>query len=256
MRFTHICTYVFIASLMASNAAADGEPASIEDEIHGHVKALERAIRTKDTDAMTEVMTLLSIRYDDVADHKLKKRVRAAIGRLCRYKDRDVQHMAIDTFARMGDPDACRYLLPFIKQANPKQEPPLFDPAMRAIETLQPERALPALLGLIRKSKHLGVASRAMRALGAFKEASLQARSKVLGEIIGTVRKEKPGVKGRERPLGTHTGARARNRWEALAGPMVQTANRLTGRELGSASAWFAFYSANKRKPEVLFQDV
>ena len=255
MRFTRFCTYVFTVALMASNAAADGK-VSIEDEIAGHIKALKKACSAKDTDAITDAMTSLSIRYDDIVDDKLKEKVRAAIGRVCRYKDRDVQHMAIDTFTRMGDPAACKYLLPFIKQSNAKKEPPLFDPAMRAIETLKPDSAVPALLSLTKKSKNLGVASRAMEVLGAYRDASNKAKSKILDSIIGTVRKETPGVKGRERPLGTHTGARARTRWEALAGPMVKTANSLTGQEISSASDWFRFYSANKRKPEVLFQDV
>ena len=52
-----------------------------------------------------------------------------------------------------------------------------------------------------------------------------------------------------------HTGEEARNRWQAMAGPMVAAANELTGLELRSPGEWFTMWRENKRKPAALFQE-
>ncbi len=257
MRFIHVCTYVLIAALTASEAlaGADSETVDPAKDVAARVGALQSALKAKDTDAITDAITAISIPYEDIEDAKLRETMRKALGKALRYKDDDIKHVTIDAFTRMGDPLAWKYLAPFLKQGDRKKTPKLFEPVMRAAETLQPDDAIKALVTLVKKSKNLSVGTRAMQGLAAFRSSKL--KSKILREIINTVRKEKPGVKGRENPNyygNRQTGVAARNRWEALAGPMVATANSLTGRDLTTPGEWFDFYSRNKRKPEVLFQ--
>lgn len=258
MRFIHICTCVLIAALGASEALAGDTKAApspeLVKEIAAQTKAVQDALRAKDSDAIIDAVTAVSLKYEDVEDKKLRESMRKALGKAIRYKDDGVKHVVIDAFSRMGDPLAYRYIAPFIKQSDRKKTPKLFEPAIRAVETLQPDDAVAPLLTLTKKSKSLSVSARAMRALGAFK--SSKHRTKILESIISTVRKEKPGVKGRENPNwygNRNTGAEARNRWEALAAPMVATANSITGQDLGSPVEWFDFFADNKRKPDVLF---
>lgn len=256
MRPIYICTCVLIMALSAPMAHADADAAQAElsKAVEEQIDALTKALSAKDADAINDAVTGVSIRYDEITDEKLRESVRKVLGKAIRYKDDGVKHVVIDAFTRMGDPLAYKYIAPFLRQTDRKKTPKLFEPAIRAVETLQPDDAVKPLVDLIKKSKNLSVGTRAMQALGAFRQSALKA--KIMREIINTVRKEKPGVKGRENPNyygNRRTGAQARNRWEALAAPMVATANALTGHELSSPTEWFDFYTRNKRKPDVLF---
>ncbi len=53
MRFTSVCAYVFIASLMVSNAAADGERATPEASAVKQIAAIKTAFKKKDVDAIS-----------------------------------------------------------------------------------------------------------------------------------------------------------------------------------------------------------
>lgn len=257
MRSMTICTYVLIAALTTPWAAADGERADTDAQdkaARAAITALDKAAKKKDADALGDAVTEIASLYEDIVDKKLRDKLRKAIGKALKRGSHEVKVIAFDAFTRMEDPLAWKYMASYLKQPNAKKEPAYYRETLRAVEVLTPDEAIKPLLTIIRKSKNLGVAARAMKTFAAFKKS--KQRTKILEALISTVKKEKPGVKGRENPMlygALGTGAQARTRWEALVGPLVEAANGMTGQELTSAVSWFEFFQANKRKPEVLF---
>ena len=221
------------------------------------IAALDAKMKAKQYEQAVDQVDELATAYEDMTDKSARRLVMKRVGKCSRCKHDAVVLAALEAFDEMGDPTAWKYLSCFLQQRDRREMPKHFEQTLRTIKSLKPEGAIKPLITMTRKSKHLGVASAAMETLAVYRESSK--RKEILKTIIEVVRKEQPGVKGRNDPaiIGPrHTGQEARNRWEALAGPMVETANALTGQMANSPSSWFELYNRHKRNLDDLFQEM
>lgn len=221
------------------------------------IAALDVQMKKKDFEQAADQIDELATAYEGLTDKAARRRVMKRVGKCARCKHEAVVQAALEAFDEMGDGAAWKYLASFLRQPDRRVMPQHFEQALRTIKSLKPEGAIQPLLTMARKSKHLGVASAAMETLAVYRESSK--RKVILKTIIEVVRKEQPGVKGRSDPAifgPRQTGQEARNRWEALARPMVETANALTGQMANSPSSWFELYNRHKRNLDDLFQEM
>jgi hypothetical protein len=251
-----VATVLGLASVLLAPAA---HAAPSEDMVNAKelVAALDAELKAKRYEQATDKLDVLASAYEELTDKSARALVMKRVGKCSRCKNDAVVLSALEAFDEMGDPAAWKYLACFLKQPDRKEKPAHFDQVLRTIRSLKPDGAIQPLLTMTRKSKHLGVASAAMETLAVYRESSK--RKLILKTIIEVVRKEQPGVKGRNDPaiIGPRqTGQEARSRWEALARPMVETANTLTGQMANSPSSWFELYNRHKRNLDDLFQEI
>jgi len=247
--FFPLLTVVALATV-AFSPRAFAEQAKAPD----HVKQLTEHLRAKDADAIQRDLTNITDAFAEATDKRARRRLLSAVGRVLRSKDDDLKRAALDTFEEMGDPAAWKYYGAILKKPFNKRFPAIASQAMDLTRALNPDGAITPLLNIMKKSKHLGAASKAVETLGAYRNSDK--RAKILGELIRATRKEKPGVRGRENQVvyGPRvSGEQARDRWQALARPMVEAANQLTGQSYVSPEDWFDVWRENRRNPKVLF---
>lgn len=217
-------------------------------------KQMDEHLRAGDADAITTHLTTLARAYPVAADDADRARLLKSVARVLRFKDDDVRSAALDAFDDMGNAAAWRYYRSLLRGADGKVFRPLMRQAIQLTGSLTPEAAVPTLTKIMKKAKRPEAAAEAMRALGRF--GASKHRVRILGEIVQTTRKEKPGYRGRDNPIyvgRSYSGADTRDRWQALVGTMVRSANELTGRNILSAEDWFALWRENRRDPRVLF---
>ncbi len=236
-----------------AHAAPNGDVVTAKELI----AALDVQLKEKDYEKAADQVDELATAYEGLTDKTARRLVMKRVGKCSRCRNEAVVQAALEAFDEMGDVAAWKYLARFLKQPDRRAKPDHFEQALRTIKSLKPDGAIQPLLTMTRKSKHLGVASAAMETLAVYRESAK--RKVILKTIIEVVRKEQPGVKGRNDPaiIGPRqTGQEARNRWEALARPMVETANVLTGQMASSPSSWFELYNRHKRNLDELFQEM
>jgi hypothetical protein len=235
-------------SVSASGSATDAE------EVRDVGKRLRQHLREQDGDAIKADLEKIAEAYTSVDEKAARKRMLDAVGKAARYRNEDIQSAALDAFEEMKDPDAWKYYRFLLGSPFEDSLPRLSSQAMDVTRALTPDAAVAPLLKILKKSKSLAAAAKALDTLGAFRKS--RQRTRILAEIIAVTQKEKPGVRGRDNTVvygPRQSGDQARNRWQALAHPMVEAANELTGRDLDSPEAWFATWRENKRNPSDLF---
>ena len=219
------------------------------------VKMLRDHLRVKDGDGIKEDLSLIAAGYSQADGKVTRTRMLAAVGRALRMKNEDIQSAALDAFEEMKDPEAWKHYGSFLKRPFKKEFPRLASQAMDVTRALTPEAAITPLLTIVKKSKNLAAAAKAVDTLGAYRQS--RQRAKILGALIAATQKEKPGVRGRDNTVvygPRYTGEQARNRWQALARPMVAAANELTGQDYATPEDWFDAWREYKRKPHELFE--
>ncbi|MDJ0522533.1 MAG: hypothetical protein QNJ90_10740 [Planctomycetota bacterium] len=217
------------------------------------VKQLDTSLKAKESQAVEKELAAV-VKAHAEAEKADRKKLLAAVAKVLRKKDPALKRAALDAFEAMGDPAAWKHIRSLLRAPIHKSFSQTQSQAMDVTRALQPEAAVPALLKIMRKSKNLSAAAKAMRTLGAFK-ASKQ-RAKILEGLISTTIKERPGIRGRDNTVvygPRRTGDQALSRWQAFAGPMVAAANQLTGRDIRSPEAWFQMWRENRRQPAELF---
>lgn len=247
---------IIIPALVAVLAFAAPADAADASDAPDHVKLLRDHLRAKDGDGIKDELNLISAAYGRTAGKVTRTRMLAAVGQALRMKNEDIQSAALDAFEEMKDPDAWRHYGSFLKRSFKKEFPRLSSQAMDVTRALTPDAAIAPLLLIVKKSKNLAAAAKAVETLGAYRQS--RRRMKILAALIAATQKEKPGVRGRDNTVvygPRSTGEQARNRWHALARPMVVAANELTGQDYASAEDWFDAWRTYKRKPRELFRD-
>ncbi len=242
---------LLIAALLSVTTTAHAETVTIAQV----VKQLDTSLKAKQTKAVTSGLESV-VQAHAVADTADRKTLLAAVGKVLRKKDPALKRAALAAFEAMGDAGAWKHYRSLLRGPIHKGFTTIQAKAMDVTRALQPEGAVRPLLAIMKKSKNLRAAARAMKTLGAYKGS--RSRAKILGELISVTIKERPGVRGRDNPVlygPRQTGEQARSRWQALAKPMVAAANELTGQELRSPEAWFQMWRENRRSLADLFQD-
>lgn len=246
---------VFIPALMAVLAFAAPAHAADAAKAPDHVKLLRDHLRAKDGDGIKDDLNLIAGAYAETEGKVTRTRMLAAVGQVLRMKNEDIQSAALDAFEEMKDPGAWRHYGSILKKPFKKEFPRLASQAMDVTRALTPDGAIAPLLRIVKKSKNLAAAAKAVETLGAYRQS--RERVKILGALIAATQKEKPGVRGRDNTVvygPRYSGEQSRNRWQALARPMVAAANELTGQDYASAEDWFDAWRTYKRKPRELFQ--
>lgn len=245
-----------LAALVAVLAFAAPANAADTTKAPDHVKLLRGHLRAKDGDAVKNDLDSIAVAYAETEGKVVRKRMLAAVGQVLRIKNEDLQSAALDAFEEMKDPAAWKYYGSLLKKDFRKGFPRLASQAMDVTRALTPESAITPLLTIVKKSRNLAAAAKAVDTLGAYRHS--RQRVKILGALIAATQKERPGVRGRDNTVvygPRYTGEQARSRWQALARPMVSAANELTGQDYRSPEDWFDVWRKSKRKPQELFQD-
>ena len=218
------------------------------------VKGLRLHLRQKDGDAIKADLERIAGAYAHVEHKAARTHMRDAVGKTLRFRNEDIQSAALDAFADMNDPAAWKHYRSLLGKPFKKNFPRLSSEAMDLTRNLTPDGAVLPLITILKKSKNLAAAAKALHTLGAYGES--RQRSRILGEIIAVTLKEKPGMRGRDNTVvygPRASGEGTRNRWQALSHRMVTAANELTGQDLSSPDDWFQAWRSNKREPDELF---
>lgn len=240
----------FAASAHAADTAK--EPAVEAD----HVALLRGHLKTKNGDGIRVELQAIADVYATTESKVVRGHMLSAVAKVLRMKNETLQSAALDAFEDMEDPAAWKHYGKLLKKPFKNEFPRLASQAMDVTRALKPEQAIKPLLRIVKKSKNLAAAAKAVDTLGAYKQS--RQRTRILGELIAATLKERPGVRGRDNTVvygPRQTGEQARSRWHALVRPMVDAANELTGQDYGSAEDWFDVWRTHKRKPAELFQD-
>ncbi len=249
----HVLPALLIAALLLVATPALAAPDAKYVPVADLTKPLAAALKGKDVDATTKALDALVKAHGRVATGERPKLL-AAIAKVLRAKQPELKLAALEAYEAIGDAAAWKHYGSLLGRPIHKTLSALQAKAMDITHTLKPAGAVKRLLVIMKKSKHLGAAAKALRTLGAYGE--VRGHAKILDEIISAVIKERPGIRGREQNVvygPRHTGELARTRWQALAGPMVAAANELTGREIRSPEAWFDVWRENRRDLGSLF---
>jgi hypothetical protein len=228
--------------------------ARFEAEVKAHLKDKDEAALRADCAHAKQ----LGLSCEDAA---LRPKYRALLGSILQgTREEDVRKVAIRTIGETKDKSLFKYLRPYLAMPNAKQAGPLLIPAIEAAGELAANDGALLLVGLVKDSKVMPVAQAAVKALGGY-ASDKRLRAKVVGEMIATVRKSRPGVgsradtsSGERIPTArVRTGDEEMSRWQALAPVLVETLNKMTGHNAGSAEDWFDLYDRYKDQPNVLF---
>jgi hypothetical protein len=136
----------------------------------------------------------------------------------------------------------------------------MINEAMAAAGALGHDSLVLPLLKIVENSKNLGVAARAVTALGKFRDSAFSRRKKILLDLTDTLMKDMPGgpSQGKEnRQTGDYipgkSGHGGSARYATLAPLIPQALNELTGQEFQTLEEWMRVVSEQKRNLQDLF---
>lgn len=232
----------------------------LEKQYKQHLEDLADDALKKDCKTALELANQLS-------DEKLKARALLVIGKILDGTNHDdVRIVAIKTIADSGAKDLYRYVKQYLAQPNAKVVPPLIMDAIDCASKLKPDEAVQPMLNLEENSDVYTVNVAAMKALSNYGE-NKRYRAKIVKDLVDDIRKDRPGVSYRWKGTqgvgsggarvrtsrGIRTGEDSRNRYEALAGEMCTTCNKLTGQNVAAPEDWFDLIEKYKTDLEALW---
>jgi hypothetical protein len=240
------------AVLPARVARADAAADAALKEATGKVDELDKQIKkhlsvTTADDALRADITAASKLSTELSDAKLKSRCLDLIGGILKGTTHDdLEKDAIKAFAALGSPDAGKWIVVYLKQASPKDEPPLLTDAIECAGKIKSDACVPSLLVIVDKSDVLPLAAASIKALANY-GGNPRMREQILDSLVGTVEKDRPGISykwrgdqdNRYKTGKIRSGEDARTRYEALAGEMCTCLNKMTGQNVASPEEWF-----------------
>jgi hypothetical protein len=244
------------ATLGGTRSAYAGDPAAEAalKEATAKVDELDKQVKqhltvTTADDALRADIAAAAKLSNELSDAKLKGRCLDAIGTILRGTTHDdLERDALKALGTLANPDAGKYVVSYLRISGPKDAPPLLPDAIDCAAKIKSDATVNPLLMIVEKSDTLPLAVAALKALGNFGTSKAQ-REKILDTLVASVEKDRPGISYRWRgtpdaryksdPRGIKTGEDARNRYEALAGEMCTSLNKLTGQNVASPEEWF-----------------
>ena len=234
---------------MAAMAAMAAKAAELEALAAKHVaEAADDALEG-------DLKTAASL-FCQASDAKIRSRLVAVTGAILRGTKREsTDRAAIRALGAMGDPAGYASVQPFLVLPNPEESPPLMADAIAAASKMRSDESVPALLLLVQTSRIMPIAVAAMKAFSTFgrNEAT---RVKILVGLVETVKQDVPGIAWRWRSSSTPQPPGRKNRdrrYEALASPLVETLNTMTGQNIPDTDTWFDVTDKYKNHLAVLF---
>lgn len=244
---------LFLGSL-AAPVSAD-EEASRSFDFEAMVEAHDQAARDRDANKVMDRLEAMVALYDELEKSE-QKSVRIRIAKALKSRSENIQRVAIKAVCKTRCETMGRQLKNFLKLKDRGKQPKFLPEVIDAIRATKPSNAVSPLLKIASDSRHAPTCVLALKGLASY-GTERRYRAKILDTVIGMVRKDKPGLKGRNHDdaYGPHSGEASRNRWHMLSGPMVEMANEMTGQQISDAEAWFDLWSEYKRKPDELFEN-
>lgn len=264
---------VALALFFAAPAFA-GDPKDLNDKVVDETTAkvveletvAKKHLADKADDALKADVAAAVKLAAETSDAKLRARIITVVGSILSGRTEDgTQRAAIKGIGEIGDSSAFRYLRPFLNQPTPKDNPPLLIDAIDAASKIHADDSVIVLMALVEKSDVMPVAVAAMKAFIPF-AANKPTRVKIVSDLIQTVKKDRPGVTYRWSKDGGIMGAdrtRTRNplhsgedsvtRYQALAGVMCETLNKMTGQNVAAPEDWFDMKDKYKSNLSILF---
>jgi hypothetical protein len=176
-------------------------------------------------------------------------------------KEDDVQRAIIKAVGETKN-DAIFYVIrPFLQQPDKKAVPTLMKDAIEATAKMVPESAVPLLMSIVTDSKEFNISAVAMKALGSYGD-NKRVRQGILRDCIATVSKDQPsrGFRWKKDGAGNiyetanlRSGNESQLRWGALSPALVESMNKLTGQNCGSADDWITLFTKYKSNTGELF---
>ena len=214
------------------------------------LQAKKHAADKSDDALMSDLKQAVTL-YAQVAETKLKARLVLVAGTILQGTTHDgLQKAGIKALGDIADPTGFRFIRKFVIQQTPDENPPLMPDAIESASKMKANDSVPLLLDLVQHSHVMPIAAAAIKAFGTFGQ-NKSTRTTILSELIETVKKDVPGVgwrwsanggltgPPRTRTAPTRTGEDTVNRFQALAGPMVETLNKMTGQNVPDTDTWF-----------------
>jgi hypothetical protein len=262
--------FTLVAFLWAAPAFAD-DPAggAATDEELARLVELEAKVvqhkKDKDSAALTADLGEMAALHKATTDPKRRERVNALFGTiLAGARDETLERATLKTIGELGDASNWKHVSEYLRQPDPNKAPPLLRDGIEAAGKIKAEGAVNPLLVIVAKSRVYSAAAQAIQALGNFGD-NKRVRVRILGALIGEVRKSRPGSSSGLNKGGTsnadpdeygETSGRAgeQNRWDSLSPALVEAANQLTGKTVASADDWFEVYDRAKGREVFLFE--
>ncbi len=186
--------------------------------------------------------------HNELQDKSLRGKLQKELGAVLKSKKMKSAHKAIvKAISELNDSKgAFKQLKKLVPSPKEEDVPDLKIDVLHAVAQLAPDAALKQLFVLAEKAKHRPSGIAAIDALGHF--GTSKKRTTVLEELIKLVMRFMP-------PRGQQVGVETQNRWNALAPPLINALNRLTGQKIRDPDEWITMWRDNKKRPNDLFQD-
>lgn len=246
--------------------AADDSPETRDliGEVKTHEKVMAQHCRDKAYGLLPGDVKKAFELFESTKDHKdakkARKRLVKLVGNLCRkIKKDEVRKPALTTLGKMRHGDCAKYVKSYLKVTKGSKLPPLILPAIEVAGILGDESLVQPLLKLVNDSKNLNVASRAVTALGEFRDVSFKYRKLILQDLTKTLMKDLPTRPSRGKEIGAgvyipgKSGKAGSSRYQTLGRLIPDALNKLTGQELQSIEEWMIVVKDQKRDLRGLF---
>jgi hypothetical protein len=259
-----------LVGLLLGPAAAEEEaPDPLLTKVLELEKEVAEHVKQDATAALLEDATQACALHKELEPQPaLRKRTLEVFRTLLRAvkEDRDKERV-LEALGGTADPEAASIVRPLLRQPNPKEADGLLLKAIATAGQLPARETVQPLLAIVDKSKHMGAASAAMSALGAFGKVISQ-RVRILETLVDILAPLQPG--GRPGPRGAGGGVgdapepvpsgpgqagESAAKWAALAPVLPKALSSLTKREVTTAEQWFLLVKQNKRDLGRLFND-
>jgi len=240
-------------------AAASGTPTQAEEpssetaeaEVKSLVEKVTELREAKNALAVGELLDQIVEVHNRLESESLQHDLQQITAKVL--KDRkmgDTREAAARALGRLEDEPECAYkhLKRYLPTPKTKEADTLQLAAIAAVGGLRPKAAIPKLVELMTKAKDAEVAAAAITALGGY--GHVKKRTMILKEMISTMKRSRPHY-----TKGKRVGQATRQRWRVIGGPLIRSANLLTGQRLRDAEEWTILYDENKRRLKDLFID-
>ena len=230
-------------SAFACSAWAAGDDAQAAKAV---LKAISAAQKTGAQGDLAKAVERVPGAHNGLENQGLRKKLQVAAGKVMRdAKAGSARTSAAIALGELDDASgAWKELRKGLPAPNAEKSEPWELAAIRATAGLAPEQAITQLLKLIQKGRSLETAKAAIIATGAY--GNSKKREAILKALLDAMSRTAAAAKEPADKAAAFS-------WKELGEPLVEAANKLTGRKYADAATWLKAYASGKKKLGVLF---
>ena len=165
----------------------------------------------------------------------------------------DAREAAVQAIGEIADKKmAWKELKPLMPDVK-TEEPTAFDTlVVKTTGVIADEGAIPDLFTMVEKAKANALGREAALALGGYTAASKKKKIEILDTLLSFAVKIKPSQGGSS---GKQTSPEATERFSLIGGGIIDTAVKLTGRQVKTWEEWEVLYKDNKKNLSKLMME-